>query len=69
MLCHDYKDVTTPVISTVGLDLRSSCFTHGQFYVAASRISRIDALHVLAGGDGEFVTTKVVYPEALIHPE
>ena len=54
--------------SKVGLDFRSSCFSHGQFYVAASRTSKVDGLHVLAGGDREFATANVVYPEVLIHP-
>ena len=50
---------------TVGVDLRSPCFSHGQFYVAMSRTSKVDGLHVLTGEEGSALATNVVYLEVL----
>lgn len=49
----------------VGVDLRSPVFSHGQFYVAMSRVTDVRGLHVLLPGEGARVMN-VVYPEVLI---
>ncbi|KAL1448236.1 hypothetical protein WDU94_012242 [Cyamophila willieti] len=46
-----------------GVDLRDPCFSHGQIYVAFSRVSRKDNLFILAP-TGK--TRNVVYKEALV---
>ena len=50
---------------TVGVDLRSQCFSHGQFYVAVSRTSRVAGLHVLLPEPDPRTAVNVVYPEVL----
>ena len=50
-------------LKTVGLDLRSSVFAHGQFYVAVSRGTSWHRIKVLLTGNQ---TTNIVYPEVLI---
>ena len=52
--------------STVGVDLRNPCFTHGQFYVAMSRTSKVDGLHIVTGDEEQRTTPNVVFPEVLI---
>ena len=49
----------------VGVDLRTPVFTHGQFYVAMSRTSSTEGLHVLIPGDRARKTSNIVYPEVL----
>ena len=48
----------------VGVDLRYPAFSHGQFYVAASRVSSAAGLHILLASD-RATTDNVVYPEVL----
>jgi len=48
-------------------DMKSSVFTHGQFYVAVSRVKSVNNIKVIwdeSLGDG--VTKNVVYPEILL---
>ncbi|XP_030762665.1 ATP-dependent DNA helicase RRM3-like [Sitophilus oryzae] len=49
-------------LKTAGIDLRGNCFSHGQFYVACSRVSSPSNLVVLAP---EGRTCNVVYKEVL----
>ena len=51
--------------SVVGLDLRTPVFTHGQFYVAASRTSAIEGLSILLPEGSGSKTLNVTYPEVL----
>ena len=47
-------------LRVVGLDLRTSVFTHGMLYVALSRTGKRDNLHILAPNG---TTSNVVYRE------
>ena len=48
----------------VGVDLRAPVFSHGQFYVAVSRVSSARGLHILLPSDSDKVTN-IVWPEIL----
>lgn len=49
-------------LKTTGVDLRQDCFSHGQFYVACSRVSAAKDLTIL---NPERRTANVVYKEVL----
>lgn len=49
-------------LQIAGIDLREDCFSHGQLYVACSRVSEKSNLCILAPSSA---TTNVVYKEAL----
>ncbi|XP_063924681.1 ATP-dependent DNA helicase PIF6-like [Zophobas morio] len=49
-------------LKMAGIDLLEDCFSHGQFYVACSRVSAASRLVILAHGK---LTTNVVYKEVL----
>jgi hypothetical protein len=54
-------------LSTVGVDLRTSAFTHGQLYVALSRITSLNGLTLLFSEDNlQGTTDNIVYPEVLL---
>ena len=51
----------------VGLDLRNAVFTHGQLYVAVSRVTSV--CNIKAIWDSNLVdpvTKNIVYPEVII---
>ena len=50
---------------TVGLDLRTPVFTHGQFYVAVSRTSSVEGLSILIPCENRSRTLNVSYSEVL----
>lgn len=54
-------------LSCVGVDLTDACFTHGQLYVAASRVGKAEHLRfaVDPDDDGAYRTRNVVFREAL----
>ena len=53
-------------VSHVGIDLRKPVFSHGQLYVALSRASSIEHIHVLLGDTSSAITSNVVFPEVLL---
>ncbi len=54
-------------VNHVGLDLRSPAFTHGQFYVAVSRVTSVSNIKAIWNeGNEEAKTQNVVYREVLL---
>src|SRR5260370_37790140 len=54
-------------VKFVVLDLRSPAFTHGQFYVAVSRVTSVSNIKVIWNeSDEEAKTQNVVYEEVLL---
>ena len=53
-------------LSVVGIDLVSSCFSHGQLYVALSHARDIQRLAVLFPINKGQRTNNVIYPEVLL---
>jgi len=54
-------------VAHVGLDLQNSIFTHGQFYVAISRVTSVHRLRAIWDSRLSTATTKnIVYPEVII---
>jgi ATP-dependent exoDNAse (exonuclease V) alpha subunit len=54
-------------VKHVGLDLRSPAFTHGQFYVAVSRVTSVSNIKAIWNeGSEEAKTQNVVYKEVLL---
>ena len=55
-------------LKTVGVDLRTSAFTHGQLYVALSQVTSAQRVTVLFSENGDGKANNVVYPEVLLRP-
>src|SRR5277367_3681492 len=54
-------------VNHVGLDLRSAVFTHGQLYVAVSRVTSVHNIKAIWDSNLEAPVTKnIVYPEVFI---
>ena len=53
-------------LQKVGIDLRQPVFTHGQFYVAFSRVTDVANLDVLLPYRGSGMVENIVYPEVLL---
>jgi hypothetical protein len=55
-------------VKNVGLDLRSSVFTYGQFYVAVSRVTSVQNIKAIWSDTAEEPVTKnIVYNEILLN--
>ena len=53
----------------VGIDLRTSVFSHGQLYVALSRCTLSDGIHAIFPEGADTVTRNVVWQEVLLAEE
>ena len=54
-------------VKHAGLDVRNAVFTHGQLYVAVSRVTSVYNLKVVWDSNvGTPVTKNIVYPEVII---
>jgi ATP-dependent exoDNAse (exonuclease V) alpha subunit len=53
-------------VDTIGLDLRTDVFAHGQLYVALSRCTSSQRVKVLFKNDATTVTKNIVYTEVLL---
>ena len=54
-------------VKHVGLDVRNAVFTHGQLYVAVSRVTSVYNLKVIWDSiSGTPVTKNILYPEVII---
>ena len=57
-------------VKHVGLDLSSSVFIHGQFYVAVSRVTSVSNIKAIWSEEQEEAITKnIVYSEMLLDPD
>jgi hypothetical protein len=55
-------------VTYVGLNMKAPVFTHGQFYVAISRVRSVNNIKVIWDENlGHGVTKNVVYPEVLLN--
>jgi ATP-dependent exoDNAse (exonuclease V) alpha subunit len=53
-------------VDTIGPDLRTDVFAHGQLYVALSRCTSSQRVKVLFKNDATTVTKNIVYTEVLL---
>jgi len=52
-------------LENIGIDIHTSVFTHGQLYVALSRVTSLNGLMLLLSEQTPTLTQNIVYPEVL----
>lgn len=66
IICYDYKQKSRSISFACWTLIKETIFSHGQFYVAASRVTNRKRLKILTcGKDGELTnsTANVVFKE------
>lgn len=56
------------LLKTVGVDLQTSVFTHGQLYIALSCVTTLERITILMAENSDGKTNNVVYPEVYLYP-
>ncbi len=56
-------------LNHIAVDLRAPVFTHGQFYVAMSRVTNVHNLSILLSSAEDLTCTNIVFPEVLLRED
>ena len=56
-------------LDTIGVDLRAPPFTHGQLYVALSRVMDMSRFCMLFPERNKWKTDNIVYPEVILRSQ
>jgi len=66
MLYHDVNKYQAQSLDEVGVDLPTPTFSHGQLYVALSRVTSLHGLTLLPSKQSPTTTDNVVYSAMLL---
>ena len=70
-VCNNQTHITGQTLKNVGVWMRSGVFTHGQLYVACSRVGSPEGLKfaLMKDSAGGITVKNVVYHEVLLNHE